>query len=94
MVTISDKHFGELVANTLSLDVYKNIVNGQHEVIRKQEEASVAGMAEIKRLRGELAAVHAELEQSKKDVKYWNELFLDSRKTINAVAAALDKEFA
>lgn len=78
MVTISDKRFGELVAKSIALDVYKNIANGQYEVIRKQEEASVAGMAEIKRLREELAAVRAELEKSKanfrtsvNNTEYW-----------------------
>ena len=78
MVTISDKRFGELVAKSIALDVYKSIANNQYEVIRKQEEASVAGMDEIKRLREELAAVRNELEKSKanfrssvNNTEYW-----------------------
>lgn len=78
MVTISDKRFGELVANALLLDTYRSIAKSQYEVIQKQEEASKAGMAEIKRLRDELAAVRAELEKSKanfrssvNNTEYW-----------------------
>ena len=90
MVTISDKRFGELVANALLLDTYRSIAKSQYEVIQKQEEASKAGMKEIRRLR-------EELEQSKKEVQYWKEMFAISRRTIDkfdgqlkAVKAALE----
>lgn len=86
MVTISDKRFGELVAKSIALDVYKDIANSQHEVIRKQLEASKLGMKRIKEL-------EAEVEQLKKDVDYWHELFLDSRKVINDIKSVLDNEF-
>lgn len=89
MVTISDKRFGELVAKSIALDVYKNIANGQYEVIRKQEEASVAGMAEIKRLRGELAISKAceqrltdELAATREQVEYWKQVVKDGEKAV------------
>lgn len=143
MVTISDKHFGQLLGKAAALELAMEFAENQAEVIKKQEEASKAGMKRIKeleekvemlrrnqdflveankeilirsmnrarevdtlrgelaltkaceqRLIDELAAVRAEFEQSKKDVEYWHELFLSSRKTINAVGAALDKEFS
>lgn len=86
MITISDKRFGELVANALLLDVYKGIANSQYEVIQKQEELNREAMKEIKRLR-------QELELAWKDVEYWNEMFASSRKTIDGVKTVLDKEF-
>jgi hypothetical protein len=80
----------ELVANALLLDTYRSIAKSQYEVIQKQEEASKAGMKEIRRLR-------EELEQSKKEVQYWKEMFAISRCTIDkfdgqlkAVKAALE----
>lgn len=60
MVTVSNKHFGELVAKSLALDVYKNIANFQCETIRKQEEASKLGMERIKELEGELTSVRGD----------------------------------
>lgn len=67
MVTISDKRFGELLKNSMLLETYKGIADGQYEVIRKQEEASVAGMAEIKRLRKELKAAQETAEMRKRN---------------------------
>lgn len=67
MVTISDKRFGELLKNSMLLDTYRGIADGQYEVIRKQEEASVAGMAEIKRLREELKATQEKAEMHKRN---------------------------
>lgn len=67
MITISDKRFGELLKNSMLLDTYRGIADGQYEVIRKQEEASVAGMAEIKRLREELKATQEKAEMYKRN---------------------------
>lgn len=77
MVTISDKRFGELVAKSLALDVYKNIANNQSELIRKQEEVNVAAMKRIKELENELISVrrdrdawHAEYKMASGDLKH------------------------
>ena len=83
MVTISDKRFGELVANTLLFETYRSIANSQYEVIQKQDEASRAGMKEIKRLREELAVSKAceqrlidELAATREKVEYWKQVCL------------------
>ena len=84
MVTISDKRFGELVANTLLFETYRSIANSQYEVIQKQDEASRAGMKEIKRLREELAVSKAceqrlidELAATREKVEYWKQVVKD-----------------
>lgn len=90
MVTISDKHFGELVAKSLKLDIYQNIANSQHEVIRKQEEASKAGMAEIKRLREELKTAQETAEMRKRNQDFVVEVNKDISKRSMARAREVD----
>jgi len=77
MVTISDKRFGELVAKSLELEVYKDIANSQYEVIQRQLEASKLGMKRIKELENELISVrrdrdawHAEYKMASGDLKH------------------------
>jgi len=89
MVTISDKRFGELVANTLLFETYRSIANSQYEVIQKQDEASRAGMKEIKRLREELAVSKAceqrlidELAATREKVEYWKQVVKDVEKAV------------
>jgi len=89
MVTISDKRFGELIKNSMLLDTYKSIVESQYEVINKQKEASVLGMAEIRRLREELAVSKAceqrltdELAAAREQVEYWKQVVKESEKAV------------
>lgn len=50
MVTISDKHFGQLLGKAAALELAMEFAENQAEVIQKQEEASKAGMKRIKEL--------------------------------------------
>lgn len=70
MVTISDKRFGELVVKAAALELAMEFAENQAEVISKQEEASVAGMAEIKRLREELKATQEKAEMHKRNENF------------------------
>jgi len=54
MVTISDKRYGELVAKSIALDVYKNIADSQYEIIERKDKLNKEAMEEIVRLRKEV----------------------------------------
>lgn len=77
MVTISDKHFGQLLGKAAALELAMEFAENQAEVIKKQEEASKAGMKRIKELENELISVrrdrdawHAEYKMASGDLKH------------------------
>ena len=89
MITISDKRFGELIKNSALLDTYKSIANSQYDVIQRQEEASKAGMAEIKRLREELEALKSVLESVRADRNAWREEYENTKNSLGKAEYAL-----
>ena len=83
MVTISDKRFGELVANSVLLNTYQNIANSQYDVIQRQDELSKASIAEIERLREKLEVVKSEFRNAVENGEYWMKANDTANKNLN-----------